>query len=1355
MIPSTKASIVMKSQNGKSKYLPRILQRSEDWDKNALPPIADMEFARLPGPKVLLGAPGGGKTSVCKEVAHQLNGQFVRADDVVNGWVKEVSEPDKKILVIDGLDEVLSEGIPKSFAKIIETIRDLGYDNWLISCRVHEWRSQSFNQWIESAFGQFPEVAHLGELSDDEIKAFLKVFMDDVAAEQFFNEARRKEAKDFLNNPQTLQMLIESVQRKGWPKTKTKLFHTACEVAALEYNSFHYDKDVKRLDKKQIIDTAGWICAQLLMSGAQAIALYGRDDEKIPRPENLEDPAYPTEYIKFTCQTKLFKSAGAGRVEPVHRTVAEFLAGRWLAEQFKADPRTILPRRVMNSLTFGTEIISPSLRGLHAWITSLDVSDRLQNIKRDPYGCLRYGDLSELSNDDLIALLEELVALTQIDPFFQGSDWNARFGHSLGRASIKEKFVEIISDANTSPHLKFTLLQAIQGTELAEAMIKELKAIVLNEDDDQFVRRIAVNVLAGNLQPNDWRELAKKLLKRGTISNLRIVLDHIIRREYVHFSGTEIAEHLIAYEKKALDEEDNHISIMKYEIPIICSDIQIAEIAKLVAAKIPVDLNKYKRDLYTKLEEWLAALFPRLLKRSNKPTADELCPLILRFSNQSYKIGWKEVVPPWFAEHDDIRRELQARALDEGQDASAKRMVLFWLKDISAGLDMGESDVIHHLKRLVVAKDRLSNWQNSWEVLIWWIRGHDKFDGSALKLAKEQAADFPELKAILEEVMNPPISEHEAKSQEIERQYKEEALAEIEQRHANFSEVRESMEQGEHITALGVAAKAVLGHYPDFKQSTSPKESITDMAGQENLASVIAGFEAAVKRDDIPSVEYCTNLRVNKNKVDYLELISLAHSMLTVEAGKPLTSLPKKAQLCALSASWSDLSDKNKELSEEVRASLQDILFQDHKIKRKFVKDMIESSLEAGKGHPPGFFYFIQEEMLPDLALEWLTKFEDMNEHRLCDLLKSVIGFGDHKKDLIKLADDRLQNNTWASEGRRRTWHVAAFLLDFDYFNSIVREFANEDKDRLWTFREFASAREYGKSSALSLGIEQIAFLLETFAPQWPFFSPPSGVWSGTNNPWDATDYLRYLIRMLSGQKSKEAIECFENLVASGRMATYQNYVKHELANARQGLAETHHSAITLDDVRNILQSGKPNNVSDLQALFMEEMERYEKRIRTGQDQSYLIFWDRKEPYKENDCRDRLLGGLEERMESYNVRVHKEGAMADNTRVDLLLSCGNFDLPVEIKRQWHPDIWTAAHEQLERYTENYRTDGTGIYLVIWHGPVKGKTIPKPPIGKRPKSADEMRQALLNNSGDLSPKTKIVVLDVSIPASKKK
>ena len=1352
-----------------NKYIPRVLQRSEGRDKNALPPIDAMEFARLPGPKVLLGAPGGGKTSVCKEVAatHQLNGQFVRANIMVSGSFKDTPQFDGQILVIDGLDEVYSRrSISEAFEEIIKTLKRLGYSNWLISCRSYEWDGELFDPLIENDFGQSPKIAHLGDLSNDEIKAFLEIFPTDEPAEQFIKNAEQKEATDFLRNPQTLKMLVQAVSSGRRTETKKDLFESACMVMASEHNPLHQKKSSDRPNEEKIIEISGWVCTQFLMSGAQAIALDGRGGKKIPRPADLEDsPKYSKKDIKAACQTKIFKPVEeeVGRVEPTHRTVAEFLAGHWLAEQFKANQKTVPPaRRVMNYLTsFGTGAIPPDLYGLYAWVTSLDDSNRCQNIKHNPYLCLRYGDLSDFSYDDLIAFLKEFRAFAEEDPFFLGEDWRAQLNRGLGSDSIKDAFLDTIS--NGAPHqLVFTLLRAIRGTNLANAMVDELRVIVLDEKNSFSERFAAIEALSDSLEVNDWLGLAEKLLKSNTIDSLRISIDHIISREHMHFSGAKIAEHLIAYEKKTSVEEENRVVGIGFKIPRICSDVQVTEIAKLIAAEIPVDRNSYEHGLYEYLEEWLIAILPRLLEQTNKITVDELWSIISRFSYQLHKFGWEEVVPLWFAEHDDIRCEIQARAFDEAQDANAKRRALRWLSKISAGLHISESDAVHHLERLAVVKDSLSDWQSSWELLIRSVRGHDSFDDSVLKLAKKQAEDFPELKRILEEVMNPPIDEYETKYLERERQRKEEALAEIKQRHARFSEVREKIEKGEHLSTLGDVAESVLWYHRHSKEEKSLKERLTDMVGQDNLAPVITGFKVAVERDDIPSTRDCNNLRINEGNAYYLGRISFALSMLMLEAGEHLSFLPKKAQLCALSASWSEESTRE-ELSKKIRTELEKILFQEHDIKRSFVKDMIESRLEVGKEIPWGFWRSGQDEIfsdiLPDLALEWLTNFENVDDNIALDLLDIAIRFVDDKSKFADIIEAKIQNNDWLNEDRRRAWHVVAFFLDFDRFYSAVYKFANEDKQNLWPFRYLIKSDEYGKFSALPFNAKQIAFLLKTFAHQWPFSRQPSGVFVGSNNSWDATDYLRYLIRMLSEQKSEEAIKCLEHLIDSGCLDTYQDEVKHELANAKRAFAETRHQEINLEDVRKILSSGKPVNVSDLQALFIEEVKRYEERIRIGEEQAYLFFWDRKEPHKENDCRDRLLFGLKERMELYSVSIHvrKEAVMAHNTQVDLLLSCDDFDLPVEIKGQWNPKLWTAAREQLEEYAKNYRADETGVYLVIWHGSVEaeGKKPRRVPKGKRPESADEMRQALLDNSGDLLPKTKIVVLDVSKPASKKK
>jgi hypothetical protein len=91
-------------------------------------------------------------------------------------------------------------------------------------------------------------------------------------------------------------------------------------------------------------------------------------------------------------------------------------------------------------------------------------------------------------------------------------------------------------------------------------------------------------------------------------------------------------------------------------------------------------------------------------------------------------------------------------------------------------------------------------------------------------------------------------------------------------------------------------------------------------------------------------------------------------------------------------------------------------------------------------------------------------------------------------------------------------------------------------------------------------------------------------------------------------------------------------------------------------------------------------------------------------------------------------------------------------LPVEIKGQWHADVWTAADSQLDRlYTADYAAERRGIYLVLWFG----RQVPKSKLprssgrGKRaPTSPEELRTKLIASSRAAQEgRVAVVVLDL--------
>lgn len=111
-----------------------------------------------------------------------------------------------------------------------------------------------------------------------------------------------------------------------------------------------------------------------------------------------------------------------------------------------------------------------------------------------------------------------------------------------------------------------------------------------------------------------------------------------------------------------------------------------------------------------------------------------------------------------------------------------------------------------------------------------------------------------------------------------------------------------------------------------------------------------------------------------------------------------------------------------------------------------------------------------------------------------------------------------------------------------------------------------------------------------------------------------------------------------------------------------------------------------------------------------------------------------------------------EGRYADDKREDIRASFGGFNIPVEIKKSMHPQLWTAISQQLvAKYTRDPGAEGYGVSVVLWFG-VQPK-VPMPLKGTRPRSACELRGILREGLGDEERmKISIVVLDVEEPSA---
>lgn len=182
--------------------------------------------------------------------------------------------------------------------------------------------------------------------------------------------------------------------------------------------------------------------------------------------------------------------------------------------------------------------------------------------------------------------------------------------------------------------------------------------------------------------------------------------------------------------------------------------------------------------------------------------------------------------------------------------------------------------------------------------------------------------------------------------------------------------------------------------------------------------------------------------------------------------------------------------------------------------------------------------------------------------------------------------------------------------------------------------------------------------------------------------------------------------------------------------------------------------------MADFQALAMDVLDDISASIRGDNANLWKSFWilagkgKLDKPKIENDSRDVMLPWIRPYLNTRSITIEPEGAAADQKQVDIRLThAGTGTLPIEIKRDDSDDLWTAMPNQLmERYANDPKTGGYGIYLVIWFGDQgNGCKSPFKELGiDKPTTPLELRAAL--EAIKPNPRFIVRVIDVSKPHS---
>jgi hypothetical protein len=432
-----------------------------------------------------------------------------------------------------------------------------------------------------------------------------------------------------------------------------------------------------------------------------------------------------------------------------------------------------------------------------------------------------------------------------------------------------------------------------------------------------------------------------------------------------------------------------------------------------------------------------------------------------------------------------------------------------------------------------------------------------------------------------------------------------------------------------------------------------------------------------------------------------------------------------------------------------LRDGLEQSIIPTAKDREDFACLWIEPSLAAGTSHISALYKLAHDKQWQAtgvaLAPKWLMTFPHLPKNIELELVDCLT----HSGALTALASVAAAraNTVFHDEEHMFAWLAIDALVRFDIVLPDISGIGAQHPEFIWFLRDRFQLERRG--AILPVSVAQARWIISEFRTHWSY-AVLEGTGSGNVNSDDATDFLRTMISRIADDTSVEASEAMQAQIADPA-DSYTELIRHMAVEQRQKRAEENFAPLPPKDLGELLNEGPPSNADDLKSLVLEELTVAQK-ILIGDDVDQVRdFWsDAGMPYDENRCRDRLTAMIGPELMRYNIQRITEADMPKTKRADLAFACGQLQIPMEVKGQWHPEVWQAATDQLDlKYLIDWRSGQRGIYCVLWFGNLpstSGRRLQAPPKGlKAPDSAKEMRKMLIERI----PEARRALIDVVV------
>lgn len=1346
---------------------------------------------------VLLGDAGSGKTTEFKQEAVALGdaAEYLTAREFARSPVDSHPEWRERTLFIDGLDEMRA-GQSDSLTpldQIISQIDGLGRPRFRLSCREADWLGAIDRQDLATVSSDSQiTVLRLDLLDDDGIRALLTSLDLAIDVREFIDRARQQELGAILHNPQALRLLAKAVEHSGdWPNSRQETFELACQEMATEQNKIHIYRG-ERLRPEAIMDAAGYLCAVQLLAGIEGFSISPLfDDPLFPSVEELQEPS--NQLRENSLRRALTSSLFTGVVEqrsPIHRHIAEFLAGRHLAKQIENGLPVGRVMALMISSSDGR--VFTVLRGLSAWLAVHSREARAQLIGADPVGFGLYGDIEGLSPEEKKLLLGSIEAFADQGPLFgherfDGGSWHrrstaqafrslasadlmsaikevlTRSASRTGEHRVIEFVLEVLSEAKESELDRLTELASdiwaiardparppdIRGfaleaflrvtppcdakTRQLQQLLEEIRSSVLHDPDGQL-RGILLNSLYPNpLSPSRVWQYALPFNPHTLDYHLR----QFLYEDLVEGSSSQQVLELL----DALHEDASNL------IPALSASMADDLTFKLLAralAELGEDVE------LSRLYNWLCLVAEFMERFSSRE--DQLHP-IQEWLNARPQIQ-KALFLVWLKQDEQERFSMLhnwefcevllrcAPPADFGQWCLDKAMELEGSEPLAARYFLVES--YRSLDNPAIS-DGLSL-----DVLRARTRGHHELEQRLEELCTPLPPD-PEL-IESQQRWQIRIAEHE----EEERQRREDWDAQL---RSHESELRANRF---HPPNLHTLAREYFGELGRAVEDANPRQRIGEFIGGDPdlVDAVMVALRDAPWRDDVPEANETILLSLESKHswlaypvIASLDLLSREDPALLDQLDETQRRNTLATYFCVFSpfanspnlpTLWFD------RWLEQDPESVIEVLFK-----------CAHAAMRAGKQILPGLNELERiEGTHPDLAHKLTARLLKSFPVRapetqiplLNQLLDKLLRAG--KPDLEQLVEQKLSLSSMTVAQRVR-WLAAGTLLSPEHHLTALEDYADKNQTRVRHLAEFLCYRlRKGGFAKDPLVTNQSPQAVAALIRLMGSINQPTELYGRGSVPpgFEVSRRIQDLISLLGANTSHQANTALMNLINNPNLLLWRDQLRWAEEQQRVLLRDATFEHPSIERVQYTLAGGLPANAADLAALLDEYLSDAATYVRGDNSNPWQDFWNEGQeptPRHEESCRDTLIRILRACGLPPDIELAPEGRYASDKRADIKVSYGGFNVPVEIKKNSHPDLWDSLHKQLiALYTTDPATSGHGVYLVLWFGAEKTARSPE---GHRPATPQELKQVLEQSlTPEQSTKISVTVLDVTKP-----